>query len=479
MAGKTRPLTLTVTDWSRSYVSGYSVLPCFQFLDKSTKEAVMKIGVAKVDITPKFPTKMSGYFDRFEDAAGTHDPLFIRVFYLSHQNTDCVIAISDLIGIDHLVSTEIRAQIKEKFSIPTSNIVIAATHTHQGPADISKNYNSPYPFFFINAAIDAITIAISTAKEATLRVATTDLSTISQNRRNISGPIEDQVTVLVASEESGTPIASVIAYACHPTILESNNLLYSADFPGTAIKYLEENIGGMGIYVQGACGDINPTWQAHEYQDVSFNGRVLGSAATRLALESEMLIQDRKSVHLSWNQDVPQKVLVGELIQNSKVLGLSEKLDLERRVMDKNSIETEIKTLQAQLEKDTSEALHRELTPRLMELWGMTTMFTTAGQIGDYSTDQLEVSAIRISPNFAVVALPGEFLVEIGLEIKRRSPYSNTLIICYANGYFDYFAHSSEYANHGYEIGRSRYAEGTTERIVDTAVKMLNATFNS
>ena len=42
-------------------------------------EDLLGVGIAKVDITPEKPVRMSGYSGRKELSAGVHDPLYARV----------------------------------------------------------------------------------------------------------------------------------------------------------------------------------------------------------------------------------------------------------------------------------------------------------------------------------------------------------------------------------------------------------------
>ena len=47
---------------------------------------------------------------------------------------------------------------------------------------------------------------------------------------------------------------------------------------------------------------------------------------------------------------------------------------------------------------------------------------------------EVEVQAIAFSDDLAIVALPGEIFVELGLAIKAASPFKHTFIAELANG---------------------------------------------
>jgi len=68
------------------------------------------------------------------------------------------------------------------------------------------------------------------------------------------------------------------------------------------------------------------------------------------------------------------------------------------------------------------------------------------------------VQAFRIG-DLALVGAPGEFFVELGLEIKRRSPFAQTMVLELANDSVGYIP--------------TRRAPGFGELIVETAVRLL------
>jgi hypothetical protein len=95
-------------------------------------------------------------------------------------------------------------------------------------------------------------------QSVTLKVGQSEISTISQNRRHPEGTQETILKVLLAAAAGAAePVATVMNYACHATVLEHDNMLYSADFPGVAASLVEHAVGGKAIYMQGTCGDIN------------------------------------------------------------------------------------------------------------------------------------------------------------------------------------------------------------------------------
>jgi hypothetical protein len=85
----------------------------------------------------------------------------------------------------------------------------------------------------------------------------------------------------------------------------------------------------------------------------------------------------------------------------------------------------------------------------------------------------LEVQAFRLSPDVAIVTLPAEVFVELGLAIKRASPFKTTLVIELANDDPAYIPTKKAFAEGSYETVNSRVIPGSGERMVEAAVKLL------
>jgi hypothetical protein len=85
---------------------------------------------------------------------------------------------------------------------------------------------------------------------------------------------------------------------------------------------------------------------------------------------------------------------------------------------------------------------------------------------------ELIVHAMRIG-DLGIVAAPCEIFVEIGLELKQKSPFKPTFVISLANGYNGYLPTPEQHKLGGYETWRARssYLE------VDASVKITEKLF--
>ena len=86
---------------------------------------------------------------------------------------------------------------------------------------------------------------------------------------------------------------------------------------------------------------------------------------------------------------------------------------------------------------------------------------------------EVEVQVIALGDQVAWVSLPGEIFVELGLAIKKASPFPHTLIAELANGSIGYIPDKPAYPQGNYEVVSARCAEGSGEMLVEAAVRLL------
>jgi hypothetical protein len=83
---------------------------------------------------------------------------------------------------------------------------------------------------------------------------------------------------------------------------------------------------------------------------------------------------------------------------------------------------------------------------------------------------------IALSNDLAIAALPGEPFTEIGLGIKAKSPFKQTMVAGLSNGHCGYVPMPECFGKGGYEIltvpvGGTR--EDTAPRLIKSSVKLL------
>jgi hypothetical protein len=239
------------------------------FLAALPLAAQYRAGVSRIDITPRAGHAMGGYAARKGVAAGTHDPLQATVLVLESPGEKFAWITADLRSF---VSTRVGEEVKRRFSI--GHTIISVSHTHSGP--LTWEARTPWYTEAEDKMIEAVGKAASSMEAVTLAAGTSSVY-LGFNRRKVSDdgvatmqwrnadklpshPVDPEVTVLVAKRQAGgDPLAVLVNYACHPSILGPDNLQFSADYPGAMRQAVEEAYPkALALFVQGGAGDINP-----------------------------------------------------------------------------------------------------------------------------------------------------------------------------------------------------------------------------
>src|SRR5205823_4477259 len=83
-------------------------------------------------------------------------------------------------------------------------------------------------------------------------------SGIARNRRHAGGITDPALPIVRLVARDGTVIAIIAAYACHPVVLASNNLLWTADYPGFVRAAIERIFpGAIALFLTGCTGEAN------------------------------------------------------------------------------------------------------------------------------------------------------------------------------------------------------------------------------
>jgi hypothetical protein len=81
----------------------------------------VKLGLAKVNITPQKPTLMSGYGARATPFTGVHDSLYASAFFFTGDNVKMLLITSDIIGF---YSLNILDEILHEISLKPKSLLI-------------------------------------------------------------------------------------------------------------------------------------------------------------------------------------------------------------------------------------------------------------------------------------------------------------------------------------------------------------------
>ena len=90
------------------------------------------------------------------------------------------------------------------------------------------------------------------------------------------------------------------------------------------------------------------------------------------------------------------------------------------------------------------------------------------------TTWPMEVQVFRLDRETALVGLPCEIFVELGLAIKAASPFKKTIVLSMCNDRPSYVPTRQAFAEGSYEVSNARVKPGVGEALVETAVALLH-----
>ena len=236
------------------------------------------------------------------------------------------------------------------------------------------------------------------------------------------------------------PLLTYVNFALH--LDTTGGTLISADYPATLYRLLADYKGPemVTMFANGACGNINHInvkWAATQSSPAA--AKRLG---TILAADVLKTYADMKQV-----DDVTLGVRC-EVVPVQPARHSDEELRQAREIAANKGANTPF--------------YEQVKAYRILDL---------AAREG--KPFDMEVQVFSLGKDIAWVALPGEEFVELGLSVKAASPFRQTNIIELSNGWTQYVPHHSAFSEGAYEVISSRYAEGTGEKLVGAAIRLL------
>ncbi|HET8547548.1 MAG TPA: hypothetical protein VFL57_06085 [Bryobacteraceae bacterium] len=444
---------------------------CLLMLTAAACAAGLQFGGAAVAITPSAAT--GGVKEVLDD-------IYAKAAVFEKDGTAAAIVVCDLAVVNRSTVDRARRLIQERTGIPGANVMISATHTHTasvpgwggpspypalvaptaGPeADEARRYGD----FLVNSIADAVARAWQNRKPARISAVIGREESLPFNRRfrmkdgtvvfnpgvlnpNIVrpvGPVDPDVPVVYVETTDGKPLATLVNYAMHLDTLGRN--VYSADYAGVLAKRLAAVKGPdmLTLFSIGTAGNINhidvkqPRVRPGPEEPARI-GTILAAEVLRTYKKLEPVTADTIRVARETVQLPPIELKPGEV-------------EKARARIDR--------------EKTTGKAM------TLLERVYVQKVLFAEKQNG--RPFESEVSVIAIGNDLAWVGLPGEIFVELGLAIKRGSPFRYTIINELAFDWIRYVPNRKGLQEGSYEATNTRCGAGCGELLAETAVKCL------
>jgi len=420
----------------------------------------MRAGVAKVNITPPVGLELSGW--AFGPSVGILDELYAKVLLLESDSKKAAIVTADLIGFDTKYADAIREGIANKVNMNANDVLVSCSHTHSGPATMFLRRWGEIDEDFVHVVekqlIGTATVAAKRMQEARIGAGKGRADGVGINRRDVeSGSVDAEVGVIRVDNSQGEMLAVLMNYSCHPVAVHNYKNLISADYPGYAMGVIEKIKEGrvIALHTTGAAGDINPQ-QMHDVKYAEKFGNMVGGEALKIAESIETCPELTLNV-VSEPVNLPVRTLptVDEL---------------------KKMIEEGKKNLAKRKQEGTLE-YHQLMSTYIPIEWAQEALeVVESGRTVEHL--EMEIQVVRMN-DAVLVAMPGEIFVDIGLNIKKTSPYPYTFVIEMANGAIAYLPTRKAFEVGGYEPERAATIYGTylltpdTQNIIEEGVKRI------
>lgn len=447
-------------------------------------------GAAKADITPyEWPVPLVGSFNE-RLAYRAWDPLYARAIVLRSDDTTLGIVIVDNCLIKRDILDEAKRRIQDKVGIPSEALLIAATHTHTAPPGRHSKGDTSVVIYheqMIKGIVSSVDQAFANLEPAEAGWGGIEFGHEVFNRRwylkegtmpeNPFGSRDDQVRmnpprgqgILVRPAGPTDPELSVLSIRSrdgrHIALLGNYSLHYvggipaggvSADYFGAYAKQLENELQDsdrrwppmVAMMSNGTSGDVN---------NINFTS----PRPSAKPFERMQAVADQAA-------DLTQQVVQSIEYTNDFKLGVEEmKLTVDRRRPTAEQIEKATGYLEIE---DASKV------PRLAHAYARRVLDLAEAP----PTVEIVLQAIRIG-DLGIAAIPCETFAEIGLEIKAKSPLSDTFTIELANGHYGYLPTPEQHALGGYEtwLGTCELEENASVKITEVILDLLSRSMDN
>jgi hypothetical protein len=415
-------------------------------------ERALNAGVAEAVIPSQPGLDLAGFVARENPASGKRDEIYARALALETGGELLLLLSADVLGFEASTVRRIRESIARSLADagrkqPPGGIMVCCSHTHSAPASMPLRECGEMSPMFVEQAVrtlsEAATAAVRQLRPARLGTGSGTLRGVSGNRRSPgwppgqnapdSGevsvePMDPEVGVLRVDTEEGKPLACLVNFACHPVILGHDSTDISADYPGVVTARLRERLGGtvVTLFANGATGDINPVRRG-SWSDVEWLAGAVADEAERV-----------------WHGIATHATVGGAFSSRSEEITLP-LLPLPPRA------ELEAAADRFRLERETAT---RGTDKRIANAFLRWAEDALAAKGREPLSLPVEIQVLRIG-DAALVAVPGEFFVELGLEIKKRLAAVGirpAWILGFANGNIGYIPTRAAYKRGGYEV---------------------------
>lgn len=410
-------------------------------------------GVGRTELTPFPGVELTGWGYYIERVwREVRDPLYATAL-LVESPTRCVVLLTlDLMLIDTRFTERVRTQLQEELGLPAEAILLTCSHSHNAPAAGGLRgvgtCDPVYEEWAARQAVEAVLQAWQSRTAARLQVGSGQCSGLTFNRTREQGTVDDRLTVARIDATSGEPLAILLNYAAHPTLMtELGPWEVSRDVPGQVCDLLEQHFpGARAMYIQGACGDTNFRREFQTAERCHEPAARLVEAALEILETATPSASDTLAACSVMARLPTRRWTLQEIEQDrSEALRRLETDDFSGwRETIGRSMTNRPDDMIARHGGDEARAVramcrfHLEWTDQILQ---------------DLHTREevllTEVQALRLG-DLSLVANASEFFSPFAIQVRQQSGCPHLMIACYANGRIGYLPDAHDIAAQSY-----------------------------
>jgi len=467
-----------------------------------------KAGFARVDITPPLGVYMPGYY-KLRYAKQVLDPLQINMVAFSDGKTTALVAQYDTEALSDLVADRMRDAIVKATGVPRDAILLHASHTHDGGFLVLKtNHGSNvqgdkvfsdtdrlYIDMCVSRSADAAVEAIRDLKPATLSCGRGRAERISFVRRYLMksgkvqtnpgtnnpdvvrpvGNADDTVQVLRVDREGGMPIC-IINFQTHPDVVGGETI--TADWPGLTRTVFEAATFGNSLcmVLNGTQGDVNHCNvmpRPGELNGLTRDFDAVDRGYDHAWHMANVLAASALSV---WMKCAPLEAGEIRYATSSVRVPAHKAQDSEEKNL---AWANEVWALHEKSEKDGIAGTPKDYVT-VKYGWAdmeLTTEVARAGRIRKMANHSdfhdLPLTSVSIGGSVAFGGFPGEPFNDIGVAVRKASPFKLTILSCLTNGSRGYFPFSTSFKEDGYEAATSPFGPSVADDLIKGETDLL------
>jgi neutral ceramidase len=396
----------------------------------TTDKTPVKIGVSRINVTPETPTVMGGYGLRTTPFTGVHDDLYASALYFSGEKIKALLITADLLSFPSVLVDDLKKSISIKTGIPSENIMISTVHNHGGPG--TRNYDTD-SLHTVEAYLKILKEKLTSLSFDAMKNPVPfqmgigkSFCNMNINRRavfadgstglgrNPDKPCDHELVAVKFTDMNNKTLAVLVNWPCHGTVSGPDNYKITADWPGATARYIRNQAGDdiVVAVTAGASADINPIYgPGSNFKEIESIGFHVGNEAWKSLSEAPTYSVN----NLQFKNAV--MILPGKKIYPD---------ELPHSTYEKGP-DTEIR-----------------------------------------------LSLLKIGP-LILSGISGELMTEIGMEIKKRSPYSETLIVTHCNGSSGYICTDKSFPEGGYEVSVTKLMPGAEKPLINKYMELINS----